>query len=210
MKKTKGFKKYKRSQVAELRPVTNEDRENFNGNGELKFISDLGFHTVSISEPDLKNGSPKIGDMIARNPDNHLDQWLVAKAYFDKNFIELDDNNSSRYNQLKKRITIWFKEKGIFKKGNPMAQNLKGIEECMELHEALTAYSSGLNTYVNSKRELKNTIEEIKDGIGDRFVTLEGLSQMLGFSLLECGEDAVSIIEKRTGRMENGTFVKDK
>ncbi|WOD45011.1 hypothetical protein [Hwangdonia lutea] len=41
---------------------------------------------VSISEADLKAGSPKIGDMIARNPNNHDDKWLVAKAYFDDNF----------------------------------------------------------------------------------------------------------------------------
>lgn len=40
---------------------------------------------VSISEPDRANGSPKAGDMIARNPDNHADQWLVAQAYFEKN-----------------------------------------------------------------------------------------------------------------------------
>jgi len=40
---------------------------------------------VSISEEDSKNGSPKIGDMIARNPKNHKDQWLVAKKYFEEN-----------------------------------------------------------------------------------------------------------------------------
>lgn len=40
---------------------------------------------VSISEPDRQNGSPKPGDMIARNPKNHADQWLVAKKYFEDN-----------------------------------------------------------------------------------------------------------------------------
>ncbi|MEX0597434.1 MAG: hypothetical protein WD512_13145 [Candidatus Paceibacterota bacterium] len=80
------FLKYRRKQIAELRPITKEDRENFDGNGELKFISDLGWYTVSISEQDLKNGSPKIGDMIACNPKNYLDQWLVAEEYFKENF----------------------------------------------------------------------------------------------------------------------------
>lgn len=37
---------------------------------------------VSISQADLDNGSPKVGDMIARNPKNHKDMWLVAEAYF--------------------------------------------------------------------------------------------------------------------------------
>jgi hypothetical protein len=45
---------------------------------------------ISISEEDKKNGSPKLGDMIARNPKNHLDQWLVAQKYFDDN---LEINN---------------------------------------------------------------------------------------------------------------------
>jgi len=28
--------------------------------------------------------------MIARNPQNHEDQWLVARQYFDENFEPLD------------------------------------------------------------------------------------------------------------------------
>lgn len=40
---------------------------------------------ISISEADKQNGSPKEGDMIARNPKNHDDQWLVAKKYFEDN-----------------------------------------------------------------------------------------------------------------------------
>ncbi len=50
--------------------------------GDRAFISDA----VSISAEDLKSGSPKLGDMIARNPKNHNDQWLVAAAYFADNF----------------------------------------------------------------------------------------------------------------------------
>jgi hypothetical protein len=41
---------------------------------------------VSISAPDREAGSPKEGDMIARNPANHDDQWLVSAAYFAANF----------------------------------------------------------------------------------------------------------------------------
>ena len=46
---------------------------------------------VSISDADLKNGSPKIGDMIARNPKNHNDQWLVAEQYFKDNFERVSE-----------------------------------------------------------------------------------------------------------------------
>jgi hypothetical protein len=44
---------------------------------------------VSISAEDRKNGSPKLGDMIARNPKNHKDQWLIAEQYFKDNFEPL-------------------------------------------------------------------------------------------------------------------------
>lgn len=41
---------------------------------------------VMISLEDQKAGSPKPGDMIARNPANPQDQWLVSEAYFKANF----------------------------------------------------------------------------------------------------------------------------
>lgn len=41
---------------------------------------------VSISEADKKNGSPKKGDMIAINPNNPDDMWLVAKKFFQDNY----------------------------------------------------------------------------------------------------------------------------
>jgi len=61
---------YKRKGLSEMRPyVVGEELSS----------------SVSISEADLKNGSPKLGDMIARNPLNHNDQWLVAEKYFQDN-----------------------------------------------------------------------------------------------------------------------------
>lgn len=64
------FKQYRRKQIAELRPWVEGD--------------DMA--GVSVSAEDTKAGSPKAGDMIARNPKNHADQWLVAAAYFADNF----------------------------------------------------------------------------------------------------------------------------
>lgn len=49
---------------------------------------------VSISQADLNNGSPKLGDMIARNPYDYEDRWLVAKKYFEENY----ENNIPKYN----------------------------------------------------------------------------------------------------------------
>jgi hypothetical protein len=68
------FKRYRRKQIAELRPFVP---------GEERFEE---FNLISISGPDRDAGSPKPGDMIARNPKNHADQWLVAAQYFADNF----------------------------------------------------------------------------------------------------------------------------
>jgi hypothetical protein len=71
------FKQYRRKNIAEMRQYVE---------GEL-----LG-NKVSIADADKKNGSPKAGDMIARNPKNYEDQWLVAKKYFEDNFEMLEAN----------------------------------------------------------------------------------------------------------------------
>lgn len=80
------FKNYRRSQIAEIREVTQEDLKQYDSKD---YISVLGWqHVVSISSVDKEAGSPKIGDMIARNPKNHMDQWLIAAQYFKDNFEE--------------------------------------------------------------------------------------------------------------------------
>lgn len=65
------FKQYRRKQIAEFRPY---------------LVGEVLPDRVSISAADRDMGSPKVGDMIARNPINHDDQWLVAAEYFAANF----------------------------------------------------------------------------------------------------------------------------
>ena len=81
------FKEYRRKQKAELRPVTHVDCRGYHQFGTDLF--DNG-NKVSISKEDKKAGSPKLGDMIARNPKNHDDVWLVAEQYFKDNFEEIE------------------------------------------------------------------------------------------------------------------------
>jgi hypothetical protein len=82
------FRQYKRTQIAEMRTVTELDIKGYNLDKNSHSIRDTEFK-VSISDVDRLNGSPRIGDMIARNPKNHNDQWLVAEQYFKDNFEEL-------------------------------------------------------------------------------------------------------------------------
>jgi len=83
------FKNYQRTQISEMREVTQSDIRAFESDKAIHSLIDTQFK-VSISDADLKNGSPKIGDMIARNPQNHNDQWLVAEEYFKNNFKPIE------------------------------------------------------------------------------------------------------------------------
>jgi len=65
------YKRYRRIQITELRPYV---------------VGEELSERVSISAADRETGSPKEGDMIARNPEDHSDQWLVKKEYFEANF----------------------------------------------------------------------------------------------------------------------------
>jgi len=75
------FKKYVKTTVAEMaewHPIGTDHEK------EIYHLISLG---VSISKADLENGSPKEGDLIARNSENYDDKWLVSKDYARENFV---------------------------------------------------------------------------------------------------------------------------
>ena len=91
------------------------------------------------------------------------------------------------------KIRDWAEDRGIYTKGDPKTQYIKLMEEAGEVGRAI----------------LKQDYPEIKDGIGDMVVVLTNLAELCGTSIEECTEKAYNVISKRTGKMENGTFVKD-
>ncbi len=115
-----------------------------------------------------------------------------------KNFKELNEN-----------VLDWAKEKGILDKATPLTQWGKTEEEVAETREALFSLQNNLLTYVNSKGQEKNTREEVKDGLGDVFVTLLIECKLVNLNPLDCLEEAYNIIKERTGEMIDGTFVKN-
>ena len=90
-------------------------------------------------------------------------------------------------------IRNWAETRGLYDKGNSHTQYVKLQEEAGELAKAL----------------LKNDKPEIIDAIGDMVVVLTNLSHMQGVTIEECIDSAYKVISKRTGKMINGTFVKD-
>jgi NTP pyrophosphatase (non-canonical NTP hydrolase) len=91
------------------------------------------------------------------------------------------------------KIRDWAEDKGIYESGDPKTQYIKLMEEAGEVGRAI----------------LKQDLPEIKDGIGDMVVVLTNLAELCDLSIEECVESAYEVISKRTGKMKNGTFVKD-
>ena len=91
------------------------------------------------------------------------------------------------------KIRDWAEERGIYANGDPKTQSLKLVEEVGETCRAI----------------LKQNKDDAMDGIGDCVVVLTNLAELLDTSIEECVERAYAEISNRTGKMKNGTFVKD-
>lgn len=100
---------------------------------------------------------------------------------------------SKNYQELEALVIQWAEQKGILKNGTPIAQTFKTFEEVNELEEAIR----------------NNDKEEVIDALGDILVTIIIQAEMQGLKLTDCLESAYNVISKRTGKMVNGTFVKD-
>ena len=90
-------------------------------------------------------------------------------------------------------IRTWANERGLYDKGDTKTQYLKLMEEAGELGRAI----------------LKNDQDEFVDAIGDMVVVLTNLAELGDTSIEYCTDSAYKVISKRTGKMVNGTFVKD-
>lgn len=102
-------------------------------------------------------------------------------------FIDYDIND------LTVRIGNWFTDKGLT---DPVMQFAKLNEEVGEMAHELT------RGHVDS--------DEMKDAIGDTFVTLVGMAHHLGLDLSECINMAYQEIRDRKGEVVNGSFVKER
>lgn len=118
-------------------------------------------------------------------------------------------------NELIDNVRQWFHEKGIIEKSNPLKQLGKTQEELTETRDAVVKLTYAMDVYNDhgmyfTEDQIDDLMNEIQDGIGDTIVTLIGVCEMYGVTLEECLQQAYDVISKRTGRMENGVFVKDK
>ena len=117
------------------------------------------------------------------------------QEYFDQ--IANRSNNNWRYDNADdnrfQKIRDWAGERGLYTKGDTKTQFAKLVEETGELAQAI----------------LKKDDAEFADAIGDMVVVLTNMAHLGGTTIEECIDSAYKVISKRTGKMVNGTFVKD-
>lgn len=95
---------------------------------------------------------------------------------------------------LTDQILEWGIEKGILPYADPLSQLEKTEEEVSELRQAI----------------YERNVPEVKDAIGDIFVTLIMQAEAWELTMDGCVQDAYDVIKRRTGKMVDGKFVKDK
>ena len=117
--------------------------------------------------------------------------YIYNKAYYEAFLAEpaLNETPGNVFDDIRS----WATDKGIYDKGDARTQYLKLMEESGELAEAL----------------LKNDKAEIQDAIGDMIVVLTSIAKFEDMFIEDCIKSAYDVIAKRTGKMVNGTFVKD-
>jgi len=163
-------------------------------NTKRSFIYNKAFfeeflNTYEKASKDVSKFSAKL---IERNQEliEAMKAELVSKSNAVKSNSFVKTVDKDRF-QL---IRDWADERGLYDKGDTKTQFCKLMEEAGELGRAV----------------LKDDQAEFDDAIGDMVVVLTNLAHLGGTSIEDCIDSAYDVISKRTGKMVNGTFVKDK
>ena len=151
---------------------------------------------------------PWIMENVKTSMFNNNRSYIYNKAFYEEflnnqtriNFKDIAGVAKAKYliNDPKEYVYFdlirqWAEERGLYDHGDPFTQYIKLSEEFGELAKGL----------------LKSDEDEIVDAIGDMVVVLTNLAHQCGTSIEDCIESAYNVISKRTGKMINGTFVKD-
>ena len=112
------------------------------------------------------------------------------EAYFNPDHMSSQGSTSERFDLIRD----WAATRGLYDEGDSHTQYVKLQEECGELAKAL----------------LQDDKPEIVDAVGDIVVVLTNLAHLQGYDIEYCIDEAYKVIANRTGKMINGTFVKDK
>ena len=151
----------------------------------LKWQTEFG--QFEITEKNI----PWIMQNVKTSMFNNDRSYVYNKAFYEAYFNT--DHTPVKTDERFDLIRDWAATRGLYQQGNPHTQYVKLQEEAGELAKAL----------------LKNDQPEIVDAIGDMVVVLTNLAHLQGYDIEYCIDEAYKVIAARTGKMINGTFVKD-
>ena len=127
---------------------------------------------------------------------NNDRSYVYNKAFYEAYFNPEDTPAEACCGKTSERFDLirdWAATRGLYDEGDSHTQYVKLQEECGELAKAL----------------LQDDKPEVIDAIGDIVVVLTNLAHLQGYDIEYCIDEAYKVIATRTGKMINGTFVKD-
>ena len=151
----------------------------------LKWQTEFG--QFEITEKNI----PWIMQNVKTSMFNNDRSYIYNKAFYEAYYNT--DHTPVKTDERFDLIRDWAATRGLYQQGDPHTQYVKLQEEAGELAKAL----------------LKNDQPEIVDAIGDMVVVLTNLAHLQGYDIEYCIDEAYKVIAARTGKMVNGTFVKD-
>jgi phosphoribosyl-ATP pyrophosphohydrolase len=183
----------------------------YKGKYPIKFVSTrrgTTWHARDILPREFE--MPRIGyevyhDIYLTSAEDIIKKSIKNQKVKDKEYlIDKDKKVSTDKFSL---IRDWARQRGLYLKGDVKTQFLKLQEETGELAKAI----------------LKDDTKEVIDAIGDIVVVLTNLTELTGIkieskhdirefkqlTIEDCIDTAYNVIKNRTGKMQNGTFVKN-
>ena len=149
--------------------------------------------TLHITKQTVKWIMENVKTSMYNNNRCYVYNKAFARAYDNRDMFTEPVMVQCEDDAMFSRIREWAQDRGLYDEGNPHTQYVKLQEEAGELAKAL----------------LQNDKMEIMDAIGDMVVVLTNLAHLENTTIEACIEQAYKVISKRTGKMINGTFVKD-
>lgn len=169
-------------------------------------------HTITFKVDPKKITKQFLLDLMAFQDVNGIDidindelaDWILQnlkKSQFNNEMFVYNQSLVNAYEYLLENknksifdnIRHWAKEKGIYDKGDIKTQYVKLQEEAGELAKAI----------------INNDNDEIIDAIGDCVVVLTSIAHFNNCKIEDCINSAYNVINKRKGKMVNGSFVKN-
>ena len=154
-----------------------------------KTLAEFIFPSFLEIDKEIINFSDELINWVKKN--NFKSQYNEERYVYKQSLLNFYfSKNESIYD----KIRVWAKDRVLYNAGDSKTQFVKLSEEMGELAQGI----------------LKKDKPEITDAIGDLVVVLTNLAHLEGLKIEDCIASAYNVIKNRTGKMSNGTFIKDK